>query len=59
MTSKEIRQHISEIKSEMKSMVIRRISCMNSGLSSLEYAWNSRLMQMNLKLSLALIAEQK
>ena len=55
---KEIQKEIRELKREMKSQGIRRISFMNAGLSSQESSYNCRLYQLKLNLEKA-FQEQK
>jgi len=54
MTVAEIRKQIREARREMKVMGVRKICCLNGGLSPLEYTWNNRLMQLNLRLETAI-----
>ena len=47
---KEIKKSIRETRKEMKEMGVRRISCLNGGLTPMEYQYNSRLFQLSVDL---------
>lgn len=51
MTSKEIRDEIRATRQEMKAKGIRRISCMNGGLSGEVYSLNARMFRLETELS--------
>lgn len=50
---KRIRAEIRDTRRVMKDVGIRRISCFNGGLSSAEYAYNSRLFHLSCELEKA------
>jgi hypothetical protein len=50
MTASEIRKRMREIKEEMKTKGIRRISCFNGGLSGEAYRLNSLLFKLSVDL---------
>jgi hypothetical protein len=57
MSSKQIRAEIRETRKEMKAKGIRRISCMNGGLSGEVYSLNARMFRLETELDSALKAE--
>jgi len=58
MTSADIRKQIRDTRREMKAKGVRRISCMNGGLSGEVYSLNARMFQLETELSDAIKRER-